>query len=57
MPHVEGAVIPHLPSQALLAGMAGSTRETVSRVLKDLQARQVIECDGRRVLVRHGTGP
>lgn len=57
VPHVEGAVIPRLPSQALLAGMAGSTRETVSRVLKDLQARQVIACDGRRVLVRHGAGP
>ena len=51
-PHEEGVVIRRRPSQALLAGLAGSTRETVSRVHKDLEARRLIECDGRRVLVR-----
>jgi CRP/FNR family cyclic AMP-dependent transcriptional regulator len=51
-PHPAGRLIRRRPSQSLLAGLAGSTRETVSRALRDLEERGVIACDGRRVLVR-----
>jgi CRP-like cAMP-binding protein len=50
--HPDGVLIRRRPSQVLLAGLAGSTRETVSRVLRDLEARRVIACDGRQVLLR-----
>ena len=54
LPQVEGVLIPRRPSHVLLAGLSGTTRETVSRVLRDLEARGVIRCDGRRVLLLAG---
>lgn len=50
-PHDDGTEIRRRPSQSALAGLAGSTRETVSRALKDLEERRVITCTGRRVVV------
>ena len=46
-----GVVLPR-PSQRLVASMVGSTRETVNRVFKDLEARDIIRCQGREVVVR-----
>ncbi|MBT3345879.1 MAG: Crp/Fnr family transcriptional regulator [Gemmatimonadetes bacterium] len=46
-----GIVLPR-PSQRLLAEMVGSTRETVNRVFKDLESRDIIRCQGRDVVLR-----
>jgi CRP/FNR family transcriptional regulator, cyclic AMP receptor protein len=47
----DGVLLRRRPSQGLLAGLCGTTRETVSRVLRDLETRGVLKCDGRRVLL------
>ncbi len=50
-PREGGVLIRRRPSQQLLAGLSGTTRETVSRVLRDLESQGTIRCDGRKVLL------
>ncbi len=47
-----GIVIRERPTQSEMAGMIGTSRETVSRVLSELARRGHIEVTGRRILVR-----
>lgn len=49
-PNGQGMRLACRPSQALLAGLAGTTRETVSRVLRDLEQAGVLRCEGRQVI-------
>jgi CRP-like cAMP-binding protein len=51
-PAPEGRVL-RRPSQAEIAAMIGTSRETVSRALSELARRGDVELDGRRLLVRH----
>ncbi|MCH7521363.1 MAG: Crp/Fnr family transcriptional regulator [Candidatus Marinimicrobia bacterium] len=44
-------VIRKLPYQQDIANMAGTSRETVSRMLKHLEARGLMERDGRRLTI------
>ena len=47
----EGLHIPNLPTQQQLASMSGTTRETVSRVLKRLETQGYIVCKGRTITI------
>ena len=47
----EGLHIPNLPTQQQLANMSGTTRETVSRVLKRLETQGYIVCKGRTITI------
>ena len=46
-----GIVIPERPIHQEIANMAGTTRETVSRVLNDLERRGYIQSDGREIVI------
>jgi len=48
---MEGLHIPNLPTQQQLANMSGTTRETVSRVLKRLETQGYIVCKGRTITI------
>lgn len=48
----EGVVIRQRPTQADIAAMIGTSRETVSRVLSELQRRGDVVMTGKRLLVR-----
>ena len=47
----EGVIINNRPTHQELANMSGTTRETVSRVLKRLEAQGYIRCKGRRISI------
>ena len=47
----EGVIINNRPTHQELANMSGTTRETVSRVLKRLEAQGYIRCKGRRIAI------
>lgn len=47
----EGVVIQHRPTHQDLANMSGTTRETVSRVLKRLESQGYIACRGRTITI------
>ena len=47
----EGILIEERPPQQQLANMAGTTRESVSRVLKQLEDQGYIACDDLRILI------
>ena len=49
--HSEGLHIPNRPTHQQLANMSGTTRETVSRVLKRLEAQGYIVCKGRTITI------
>jgi CRP/FNR family cyclic AMP-dependent transcriptional regulator len=44
-------VIPKIPLQQDLANMAGTSRETISRVFRLLEAEQLIQRSGRRITI------
>jgi len=44
-------VIKRMPYQQDIANMAGTSRETVSRMLKNLEIKGLIERDGRRLII------
>ncbi len=46
-----GVVIENRPTHQELANMSGTTRETVSRVLKRLENQGYIKCNGRRITI------
>ncbi len=48
----EGVVIRQRPTQQQIAGMIGTSRETVSRTLSELTRRGHIAVSGRRILLR-----
>ena len=50
--HEEGVVLRQRPTQAEIAAMIGTSRETVSRVLSDLARRGHVVISGRRLLLR-----
>jgi len=45
-------VINRLPYQQDIANMAGTSRETVSRMLKSLEQKGLVEREGRRLVIR-----
>jgi CRP-like cAMP-binding protein len=45
-------VIKRLPYQQDIANMAGTSRETVSRMLKSLERKGLVEREGRRLIIR-----
>lgn len=47
-------VLPKMPTQKDFAAMAGTTRETVSRVLNDLKNHGYISGTGRKIVIRKG---
>jgi CRP/FNR family transcriptional regulator/CRP/FNR family cyclic AMP-dependent transcriptional regulator len=47
----EGVVIENRPTHQELANMSGTTRETVSRVLKRLESQGYIACSGRKITI------
>lgn len=47
----EGVVIQNRPTHQELANMSGTTRETVSRVLKRLEVHGYIACKGRTITI------
>ncbi len=47
----EGIAIESRPTHQELANMSGTTRETVSRVLKRLETQGYIACKGRKIIV------
>jgi CRP/FNR family transcriptional regulator, cyclic AMP receptor protein len=47
-----GITIPERPIHQEIANMAGTTRETVSRVLNDLERRDYIQRDGRKIVIQ-----
>lgn len=47
----EGVVISNRPTHQELANMSGTTRETVSRVLKRLESQGYISCKGRKITI------
>ena len=47
----EGILIENRPTHQQLANMAGTTRETVTRVLKRLEAQRYLSSSGRRILI------
>ena len=47
----EGVLIESRPTHQQLANMAGTTRETVSRVISRLEEQGYLTCQGRRVLI------
>jgi CRP-like cAMP-binding protein len=44
-------VIPRIPSQQEMASMLGTSRETINRVLSDLERRGLLTRDGRQLLI------
>lgn len=49
---VEGGILlQQRPTHQELARMAGTTRETVTRVLSSLEKKGYLRCDGRRIMV------
>ena len=48
---VDGVVIESRPTHQELANMSGTTRETVSRVLKRLEGQGYIRCSGRKIAI------
>ncbi len=50
----EGVLIEHRPTHQQLANMAGTTRETVTRALKQLEDEGYIHCRGREILIVPG---
>ncbi len=49
----ESMVIPKLPVQQDLANMAGTARETISRVMSLLEGKNVLKREGHRVVITH----
>jgi CRP/FNR family transcriptional regulator/CRP/FNR family cyclic AMP-dependent transcriptional regulator len=47
----EGVIIDSRPTHQELANMSGTTRETVSRVLKRLESQGYISCKGRSITI------
>jgi len=48
----EGVVLRQRPTQAEIAAMIGTSRETVSRALSDLSRRGLVQMAGKRLLLR-----
>jgi CRP-like cAMP-binding protein len=48
----DGVMIRERPTQQELAGMIGTSRETVSRALSDFARRGFLEMNGKRILLR-----
>lgn len=48
----DGVVLRQRPTQAEIAAMIGTSRETVSRALSDLARRGLVSLSGRRLLLR-----
>jgi CRP/FNR family transcriptional regulator/CRP/FNR family cyclic AMP-dependent transcriptional regulator len=46
-----GVIIENRPTHQELANMSGTTRETVSRVLKRLENQGYVECSGRKITI------
>ncbi|MQY64302.1 MAG: cyclic nucleotide-binding domain-containing protein, partial [Calditrichaeota bacterium] len=49
-------IINRLPYQQDIANMAGTSRETVSRMLKNLEKKGLVEREGRRLVIRDYAG-
>ena len=49
-----GVLIRERPTQQEMAGMIGTSRETVSRALNDFTRRGLLEMNGKQILVRWG---
>lgn len=49
-------IIKRLPYQQDIANMAGTSRETVSRMLKNLEKKGLVERQGRRLVIRDYAG-
>ena len=49
----DGVVIENRPTHQEMANMSGTTRETVSRVLKRLETEGYIACRGRKITILH----
>ena len=47
----DGVVIESRPTHRELANMSGTTRETVSRVIKRLEGQGYIQCNGRKITI------
>ena len=47
----DGIILEHRPTHQQLANMSGTTRETVSRVLKRLESQGYIKCNGRKIKI------
>ena len=45
-------IIGKLPFQQDIANMAGTSRETVSRMLKNLETKGLLKREGRRLTIR-----
>jgi CRP/FNR family cyclic AMP-dependent transcriptional regulator len=50
-------VVTRKPSRQDIAKMIGASREMVSRVLKDLEARGLIDESAERIVLREPSGP
>jgi CRP-like cAMP-binding protein len=48
----EGVVVRDLPTQQELAGLIGTSRETVSRAFAELARRGLVRLSGRRLVLR-----
>ena len=48
----EGVILRQRPTQAEIASMIGTSRETVSRALSDLARRGLVVMSGKRLLLR-----
>ena len=51
VPTPEGILVKNRPTHQDLANMSGTTRETVSRVLKRLESHGYITCSGRTIII------
>ncbi|HZX95228.1 MAG TPA: helix-turn-helix domain-containing protein, partial [Myxococcales bacterium] len=49
-----GLLIKERPTQQEIAGLIGTSRETVSRALSDFARRGLLEMSGKQILVRWG---
>ena len=49
-----GLLIRHRPTQQEMAGLIGTSRETVNRALSDFARRGLLEMSGKKLLVRWG---
>ncbi|OLC71434.1 MAG: hypothetical protein AUH83_15940 [Deltaproteobacteria bacterium 13_1_40CM_4_68_19] len=49
-----GLLIKERPTQQEIAGLIGTSRETVSRALNDFTRRGLLEMQGKKILVRWG---
>ncbi|MCK4578809.1 MAG: Crp/Fnr family transcriptional regulator [Candidatus Marinimicrobia bacterium] len=45
-------VVPRLPFQQDIANLAGTSRETVSRMLKNLESKGLLEREGRKLIIK-----